>query len=424
LRDGGTEHVKEEIWSMLITHKTADVKDIERAWHGDVSSLNRLIASNELVSECVALKTCNRVEVYIVSPDGRKVFDELLAMAKKAGIFHLIEIHDHERSIFHLLRLASGLESMMVGEDQILGQIKDLFEIAKRSGTVGETLGLLFNKAIQVGKRVRSETSINKGSVSIGSAAVELAEETLGKLDDKRILIIGAGEMAHLVGKALAARGIDAIYIANRTFERAKEMAEKLGGIAVKYDDLGEYIRVADLVISATSAPHHVITREMVEQAMADGDRNLLIIDIANPRDVEESVKEVPGVTLQNIDDLRMISERNIERRKMEIEKVEQIIAEEFERLLEEFKLKEADDLLGKLYSRAEEIRIRETERALRLISMSGYDPEKTAKIVNDLTSAIVSKILADPTLAIKKAAKSDDKELVLAASCLFDLSD
>ncbi|MHC1595659.1 MAG: glutamyl-tRNA reductase [Candidatus Syntropharchaeales archaeon] len=414
----------EEIWSMLITHKTADVSDIERAWHGDISNLNRMIASNELVSECVALKTCNRVEVYIVSSDGKKVFDELLAMAKRGGLLDLIEIHDHRRSLFHLLRLSSGLESMMVGEDQILGQIKDLFEIAKKSGTVGDTLDLVFKKVIRVGKRVRSETDINKGSISIGSAAVDLGEEILGKLDDKKILIIGAGEIANLAGKALATRGIDAIYIANRTFERAEEIAKDLGGIAVRYDEIESYLKVADLVISATSAPHFVITREMVEETMLDRDRELLLIDIANPRDIEDTVGLIPHVTLQNIDNLRMISERNIERRKMEVEKVEQIIAEEFERLLDEFKLKAANGVLNKIYTMAEEIRVKETERALRMIDMCERDPEKTTKIINDLTTAIVSKILADPTVAIKRAVKGDDTELVLAASCLFDLSD
>jgi len=414
----------EEIWSILITHKTADIADIERAWHGGVASLNRMIASDELVSECVSLKTCNRVEVYIVSSDANKVFDNVLAMAKRGGLFDLIEIHDPKRSIFHLLRLSSGLESMMVGEDQILGQIKDLFEVAKKSGTVGTTLDQVFKKAIQVGKRVRSETNINKGYISVGSAAVDLAEGVIGELGDKKILIIGAGEMANLVGRALAAKGLDVIYIANRTFDRARVMAEKLGGIAVKFDEIGSYVGVADLVISATSAPHFVITADMVKAAMVKRDQKLLLIDIANPRDIEEAVGEIPGVSLQNIDNLRLLSERNIERRKMEVEKVEQIIAEEFERLLDAIKTKAADEILNQLYTMAEDVRQKETERALRMIDMSKYDPEKTAKIVNDLTCAIVSKILADPTIAIKNATRCDDKGIVLAASCLFDLSD
>ncbi len=414
----------DEIWSILITHKTADIADIERAWHGDVKSLNRMIASDEHVEECVSLKTCNRVEVYIVSSEPTKVFDRILARAKKGGLFDLIEIHDPKRSIFHLLRLSSGLESMMVGEDQILGQIKDLFELAKESGTVGPKLNHVFNKAIQVGKRVRSETNINKGYISIGSAAVDLAEKIIGELVDKKILIIGAGEMANLVGKALAAKGLEAIYIANRTFERARVMAEKLGGVAVRFDEIESYLGIADIVISATSAPHFVITTDMVKAAMAERDKKLLLIDIANPRDIEAEVGEIPGVSLQNIDNLRILSERNIERRKMEVEKVEQIIAEEYDRLVDEFKVKAADGILNQLYTMAEDIRRRETERALRMIDLYNYDPEKTVKIVNDLTSAIVSKILADPTTAIKNATRCDNKDLVLAASCLFDLSD
>ncbi|MHC1585652.1 MAG: glutamyl-tRNA reductase, partial [Candidatus Syntropharchaeia archaeon] len=147
-----------EIASMLVTHKNASIKDIERAWHGNVEKLNRLVASHELVEECVALSTCNRVELYVVSPNGKKVLSEFAEKAKVSR--RIIEFHDHKRSLFHLLRLAAGLESMMIGEDQILGQIKDLFETAKRAGTVGKMLDLAFKKAIQVGKRVRSETNI------------------------------------------------------------------------------------------------------------------------------------------------------------------------------------------------------------------------------------------------------------------------
>ncbi|MHC1568718.1 MAG: glutamyl-tRNA reductase [Candidatus Syntropharchaeia archaeon] len=404
-----------EIASMLVTHKNASIKDIERAWHGNVEKLNRLVASHELVEECVALSTCNRAELYVVSPDGKKVLSEFAEKAKVSR--RIIEFHDHKRSLFHLLRLAAGLESMMIGEDQILGQIKDLFETAKRAGTVGKMLDLAFKKAIQVGKRVRSETNINKGAISIGSAAVELAEEILGSLDGKIILVIGAGEMATLVAKSLSSKNLNGIYVANRTFWRAEELAKELGGCAVKFDEIETYLPVSDVVISVTGAPHLIITKKMVERAMEKRKKKLLLIDIALPRDIDERVAEIPGVELHDIDGLRMISQRNLEKRKMEIEKVEQIIAEEFEKLLNEYRLFEADNILNKIYTRAEEIRERECARAIHMLRENNKDYEK---VINDLTRSIVNKILADPTIAIKNAAKSEQSEVLATAAELF----
>ncbi|MFA4936334.1 MAG: glutamyl-tRNA reductase, partial [Candidatus Methanoperedens sp.] len=215
-----------EISSMLITHTKATIDEMESAWHGGIDQLLVRLKSHELVEECAVLKTCNRVEVYVVSPKGSKVLLEFAKHMKVSS--RIIDFLDHEESLRHLLRLTSGLESMIVGEDQILGQVKELFGIAKKVHAVGKTLDTAFNKAIQVGKRIRNETGINKGSVSIGSAGVELAEKNLGGLEGKTVMVIGAGEMGTLVAKALANKNIKAIYVANRTFDKAAALACEL----------------------------------------------------------------------------------------------------------------------------------------------------------------------------------------------------
>jgi len=189
-----------EISSMIITHSKASITDIENAWHGTVEDLLRRLHSNELVHECMVLMTCNRVEVYVVSPKGSKV---LFEYTKKMGVpERILEFNDHEESLVHLMRVACGLESMIVGEDQILGQVKDLYHIARDVGVTGKVLDTAFDKVIHVGKRVRSETRINKGSVSIGSAAIDLAEDVIGTLSGKTVVVIGAGTMGSLVAHA------------------------------------------------------------------------------------------------------------------------------------------------------------------------------------------------------------------------------
>jgi len=252
-----------EISSMVISHKKAKVEEMESAWHGDLDGLLHSLYKHEFVHECVVLKTCNRVEIYVVSPKSNSV---LFSFAKEMGAStHIIEFYGHDESLEHLLRLAGGLESMIVGEDQILGQMKDLYATSKKAGTTGKVLDTAFEKAIQVGKRIRNETKINKGSVSIGSAAVDLAEDILDGLTGKSVLVIGAGEIGVLVAKALAEKDIEAIYIANRTFKKAEEIAYELGGHAVRLDDVQTYLEGADVVISGTGAPHYILTREMVD---------------------------------------------------------------------------------------------------------------------------------------------------------------
>jgi glutamyl-tRNA reductase len=411
-----------EIASMLVTHRKASIDEIERAWHGDVPTLLKWVASQDRVEECAVLKTCNRVEIYIVSQRGEKV---LFDMAKKARVSsRIIDFHDHNESLLHLLRLASGLESMIIGEDQILGQMKELMQMASIAGTTGWMLDTAFKKAIAVGKRVRKETSINERSVSVGSAAVDLAGEILGDLKDKSVLVIGAGETGELISRALLAKGLSSLAVTNRTFSSAQCLAGCLGAEAVPFEEMKERLKTADVVISATSAPHYILLKEDIEKAMSGRNRKLLIIDIANPRDIDEAAAEVSGVELHNIDSLRSISNENMLQRMEEANRVEAIIAEEMQLLLAKYKRKQAEDLLAKLYSQAQEIKDQEVRRAMNKLSARHTLGEIEQKVLQDMSHSIVNKLFSEPTKALKRAAEEGDTEVLEAVSDLFQLED
>lgn len=407
---------------MQVTHRTASIDEIERAWHGDVESILKWVGSQDKVEECAVLKTCNRVEIYVVAPRGEKM---LFDLAKKARVSsRIIDFHNHDESLLHLLRLASGLESMVIGEDQILGQMKELTQMAMKAGTMGWVLETAFKKAIQVGKRVRRETHINERSVSIGSAAVDLAEEILGDLKGRSVLVIGAGETGELISRALLTRDIASLAVTNRTLSSAVCLAESLGGEAVPFEDMPYQLHTADLVISATSAPHYILLKSDIQLAMANRDKKLLIIDIANPRDVDLAAAEVPGVELHNIDSLKNISQENMMQRMAEATRVEEIIAEELELLRAKYKRKQAEELLALLYSQAELIKDQEVRKAMNKLSARHTLGDIEQQVLCDMSHSIVNKLLSEPTKALKNAAERGDVEILKSLCELFRLED
>lgn len=407
---------------MLVTHRTASIDEIETAWHGDVETILKWVRSQDRVEECAVLKTCNRVEIYVVAPRGERV---LFDLAKKARVSsRIIDFHNHDESLLHLLRLASGLESMIIGEDQILGQMKELTQIAMKAGTTGWMLETAFKKAIQVGKRVRKETRINERSVSVGSAAVDLAEEILGDLKGKSVLVIGAGETGELISRSLLCREIGSLAVTNRTLSSAVCLAESLGGEAVPFEDMPCRLHTADVVISATSAPHYILLKSDIEEAMAGRINKLLIIDIANPRDVDQDAAEVPGVELHNIDSLKNISRENMMQRMAEAARVEEIITEELQLLQAKYKRKEAEELLARLYSQAEQIKDQEVRKAMNKLSARHTLGEIEQQVLCDMSRSIVNKILSEPTKSLKSAAERGDLEILKSLCELFRLEE
>ncbi|WP_296881086.1 glutamyl-tRNA reductase [uncultured Methanobrevibacter sp.] len=396
------------ILNLRVDHKIADIQSMENI-SKDIDELFWKLQEKFSITEYVEISTCNRKEYYIKN-DYIPEDEELLSHENQNII-----IEYGSSAVMHLLRMTSGLESMIVGEDQILGQVKDAKHKAIKEHHCGRDLDTIFTKAIHVGQVVRNKTNINKGSVSIGSAAIDLAEKHMGSLDDKSVLVIGAGKMGKLVAKALAEKDLNAIFVANRTYYVAVELAKDLGGEAILFSDLEEYLATADLVISATSAPHAIINKKRILDIDMDYE-NVMMVDIANPRDITEDVSDL-GVKLFNIDDLREIADINTQLRIKEFGEAENIIDEEFILLKESFKIMEVEDLLGSLRASMEDIRQRETQKAL--VKMADVDGSE--KILNNLTNSIVNKIFFDISNNVKDAAKEENKEVIAAAEYLFN---
>jgi len=396
------------ILNLRVDHKIADIQSME-VISKEIDDLFRKLQEKYSIGEYVEISTCNRKEYYIHSKFISEN-EELLSHENRS-----IVIDYGQSAVMHLLRMTSGLESMIVGEDQILGQVKDAKHRAVKDHHCGNVLDAVFTKAIHVGQVVRNKTKINKGSVSIGSAAIDLAEKHIGTLDDKSVLVIGAGKMGKLVAKALAEKNLNAIFVANRTFYVAVELAKDLGGQAILFNDLEKYLANADLVISATSAPHAIITKERLLNIDMDYD-NVMFVDIANPRDISDDVSEICSKSF-NIDDLREIADENTKLRIKEFGEAENIINDEFILLKESFKIMEVDGILGSLRTSMENIRQRETEKASTKLS----DVDVSDKILDNLTNSIVNKIFFDISKNVKKAAKDGNNDVIDAAKYIFN---
>ncbi|MFA7695495.1 MAG: glutamyl-tRNA reductase [Methanoregula sp.] len=389
-----------------VSHQTADVVTLENFRFGDEPAF--LAAAGRRFDGVLLLQTCNRVEV-IVEGDAAALRDFLTSQGRSE--FFLLEGSDALR---HLLSLAAGIESMIVGEDQIIGQLKKALADAQEAGTAGSFLELCINKAVHVGVGVRKRTQINRGAVSVGSAAVLLAESELGTLEGRHILVIGSGEMGLLVAQALMEKNLTAMYVANRTYGRAVKLAEKIGGKAVKLAELYHYITLSDVVISCTSAPHPVIHKADLKEAMrarcwpVEGHpRPLILIDIAQPRDVEEGAGAIDGVRLFTMDNLREVNEQTMSTRRAEADRATEFVNEELDLFIRQLHRRAADDCIAALHTWAEAVRVRERDKALA--RLAGAD-DKTAEVIDDLSRVLTKKILTDATASIRACAEEGDR--------------
>ncbi|OED29951.1 glutamyl-tRNA reductase [Methanosphaera sp. WGK6] len=381
--------------NIRIDFKIADIETMENSYTKLDSIIKELHEKIEIKEE-ITLKTCNRYEVYLI-------VDEDINIPTTTFI-----VEKDDVAINHLLRLASGLESMIMGEDQILGQIKTARKNAIKNNTIGPKLEKVFTKAIHVGQSIRKNTHINEGGVSIGSGAVELIEEKYGSLEGKNVLIVGAGEMGTVVSKALLEKGTNAIVVANRTYDKAIELAKELDGIAIKFNEMDKSLDKIDVLISATGAPHILINKERLSFLPEHHLSNMIMLDLANPRDIDDNVREL-NIKLFNIDDLRYITDKNKERRVQEAIKAEAIIEEETILLKAALKEMEITPILSSLNIEAEKIRTQEIEKTLHMLDLN----EKETKIINQLTRSITDKLLFNIIKNLKAAVNNDDDEAI-----------
>jgi glutamyl-tRNA reductase len=411
-----------------VNHRTAPVDLLERMTvpEEQLAKVLHDLSAREHLLEVVVLSTCNRTEVYARCTHFHPAVGDVSAFlsaysgAALDDFADLLYTYYDDAAVTHLFSVAAGLDSMIVGESEILGQVREAWQTAVREGTAPQLAGL-FRHAVESGKRVRTETGVGRHPVSIPSAAVTVAAEHLGALDDARVLVIGAGHMGTGLASTLRSRGVEHILIANRTAARADQAAAAVGGRAVPLNEIADTLVDVDVVLSSTASHHVLIERATIEMVMACRDgRPLLIVDVALPRDVDPGVREINDVTLLDLDDLKDYARRSAERRRREIGKVREILVAEIDRYRADRAGRELAPLVTSLHELGETVRQGELTRFRAKLAQ--LDPDQRT-VVDALTQGIVNKLLHEPTVRVKDAAGTPRGDYYAdALAALFDL--
>jgi glutamyl-tRNA reductase len=384
-----------------------------------MSEALRVLAGHDDIREVVVLSTCNRTEVYAVAERFHGAHTDILQfLCETSGLSadeitpHLYSQYDDD-AVVHLFEVAAGIDSAVLGETEIVGQVRDAWDFAMKQGTSRSTLNLLFRYALESGKRARTETGISRSTASVAHAAVEMSEEILGTLTGKRVLVVGAGEMGEGVAGALSRAGTERITVLNRTIGRAKALAEKIGALVSDFENLESELSNVDVVLACTGAGGVVIDHELMVRVRQGVSTPLLIVDIALPRDVSASVAELPGVTLRDLDHLSDWAQRGIDKRASEVGQVRQIIGEEVDRFLLDQTQRQAAPLVAQLREVVESIRRAELERFDS--ALSAMTPEQR-ELVESISHGIVNKMLHAPSVRLREAAGTPQGERLSAA--------
>jgi len=410
-----------KIINARVTFRNSPIHVLEKFSFKDLDDAYSNFKKHSGLSECVILQTCNRVELFAMAKDYdlekiKKTWASLAGL-DESSFKENLEISENEKVYHHLLKLTVGLDSMVLGEEQILGQIKNSITQARNAKYSGERLNTLFDKAIRIGTRVRNSTGISKGGISVGSMAVKLAEENVDNLKSKRILLIGTGESATLVAKSLKKRAYE-FFISSRTLERSKAFAQTLGGKPVRFEDVLSSFDQYDVLFVATSAPYFLVSFDRIKQAMNTKQNGIMILDLSNPRTVDEMVATLPGIKLMNLDQIAEMVDKNMRSRMGKVSTVENIISEELPIVEASMKRLDAEPIVKDVFKNIDLLRLKELQKAL---SMLGETDEKRVKIIEELTKALVESIVSAPMNNLRKASEQGNPELLEAASKLFD---
>ncbi len=398
-----------ELLALGVSHKTAPLALRERVALAEARArqLTLELLGEGAVREVVALSTCNRTEIYLVANDPVDAESAVLgAMAREAQIrptelSEALYVHRNCDAARHLFRVTAGLDSMIIGESEVQGQVRRAYELARESGTTGPLSDRMFNAALAAGKRARSETAIGASQVSVSSIAVELARAAIGDLHDRHVVVLGAGETSELTTRALAAQGVETIFVANRRLDRAVALAQRVGGRAVGFDDLPSELARADMVLASTASPHAIVGAPELAIVMAERPgRPLLMIDIAVPRDIDPECADVPGVTLYDIDDIQTMVARNRSVRQAEARHAAGILEEEIQRFALWLGSLDVTPTITALRARGSEIVERVlADNAGRWESVSSADLERIALVAR----TVVQRLLHEPTLRLRR---------------------
>ena len=384
-----------------------------------MSEALRALSSHSDIREVVVLSTCNRTEVYAVAERFHGAHADILEFLCETSGLSADDITPHLYSQFdddavaHLFEVVAGIDSAVLGETEIVGQVRNAWDFAMKQGTSRSTLNLLFRYALESGKRARTETGISRSTASVAHAAVEMAEEILGTLSGKRVLVVGAGEMGEGVAGALSRAGTESITVLNRTVSRAEALADKIGARVSDFESLENELSTADVVLACTGAGGVIIDHELLARVRQGVSTPILVVDIALPRDVAASVAELPGVTLRDLDNLSDWAQRGIDKRSSEVGQVREIIGEEVKRFLLDQTQRQAAPLVAQLREVVESIRTAEMDRFET--ALSAMTPEQR-ELVESISHGIINKMLHAPSVRLREAAGTPQGERLSAA--------
>ncbi len=403
-----------EIINARVTYRNAPMHLLEKFTFKDIDKAHRHFLEKAVFDECVILQTCNRVEIFGAAKkdiqEHRLLEEWVCASGLSQNDVDSIEINRGKEAVVHLMRLASGLESLVIGEDQILGQVRRAFEYSRAHRYASINLAVVFDRALKAGSRIRAATGINKGNVSIASVAVNLAEDYFEDLKNKTILLIGTGEAASLVAKVLKRRDVN-FMIASRVPERAHAFAETVAGVPIAFDAALEILPTVDVIFTATVAPYRLITYERIDNAMTSkkGSSSMMVFDLSNPRTVDERVATIRGVKLINMDQIAELAAKNMRTRVKEVNSAEKLINDEMKSFDTIMKRMKAEPVVMTVFRNVDMIRDREVRKALTMIGKK-MSPEET-RVIEQLSYAIVEGILSTPMNNLRKQIEEGSNE-------------
>ena len=413
--------MKQNIINARVTFRKSPIHVLEKFAFKDMPNACLTFKKNSSVSECVIIQTCNRIELFATS-DNHNVDEIKNTWASLTGLEDnafrdTLEVCENRDAYEHLLKLTSGLESLVVGEEQILGQIKESISAARKVDASGKRLNKLFERSIRIGTRIRNSTGIGRGGISLGSMAVKLAEENVDDIKSKHVLLIGTGEAATMVAKSLKKRGYT-FNVTSRTVERSIGFSQTLGGNPIKFEEVLSGFSNYEIIFVATTAPYFLVTFDKMKDAMKNKKSGVMILDLSNPRTVDEKVATIPGIKLMNIDQIAEMVDKNMKKRKDKVSTVENIISEEVPVIEATMKRLDAEPLVKDVFTNADSMRIKELQKALQML---GETDEKRIKIIDELTKAVVESIVSTPMNNLRRASEQGSPELLEIASKLFN---
>lgn len=413
--------MSQTIINARVTFRSSPIHILERFTIRNVESAYEQFKKHSGLDECVIIQTCNRIELFGKSSNFdvnriKKTWASLTGLEEESFKENL-ELVEDQKALKHLLKLTSGLDSMVIGEEQILGQIKNSITLARNLKASGQHLNTLFDKAIRMGTRIRNSSGIGRGGISVGSMAVKLAEENVDELKLKKILLIGTGEVSTLVAKSLKRRGYN-FAVTSRTLDRSKAFCETMEGTPIKFEDILSSFEKYDLLFVATTAPYFLVTYDRITNAMKLKKKGMMILDLSNPRTVDEKVATIGGIKLMNLDQIAEMVEKNMTARLNKVKTVENIINEEVSVLEASMKRLDAEPLVKDVFKNIDSLRIRELQKALQMLDEKD---EKKIKIIEELTKAVVESIVSTPMNNIRRASEQGEPDVIKIASRLFD---